>query len=916
MPTLPDKTALGAPPNPDPNRPIVQLPTGATDPGALALDAVGSGLRDISGIVKLKAREDEDYEVQKALIDFDLAQEKRLDDAKRTAAPEAKDFTANYRGEYDAAARDFMKGVPDRLKPKLDEILVKRGAGFEKRAYDFELLERDRFHIDDVNTRLTEIYNDSMSSPERHAENAQRGLALLKASKLTERAKMKATREFLDKNEEFAIRALADRYAAEGRDVGEIIEMLRRVPRGSWRKDSPVAIEGEVEDFRRETNAKPSVRFNNPGAMYPGPSSQKFGAIGTEVIGGGHKIAVFPDAVSGAAAQFDLLASAKYKGKRLEEVVRPWSGNNNVGTYLEVIRRETGLDRNVVLTEEMLRNPAIAIPLAKAMAVQEAGKPYPLSDAGWQRAHQMAFGGKDYKPPATMDLLDREAARTRQAVPLNQLPDGTVERTELPAPPPATVPKDQQPPKINPETGEIIREIGADQSDIPQQGTLKPIANDAQDEPFEADEVPYRHLSPTTRRRLINVLRTANRAQITTQITDDIERIRLGREPTRGPDGLTVLERAKQILPPIQYRKLQEQWQEAEIEHRAMSPLRSLPVEQMYDHVQSIMRDAEQNEESLRAARKVRDKTEREIEKIRKLRETDPVRSVNGFVGEETDERRPPLPNTMAAINIIREGRKPDVVIGPDGKPVPVGPSKPRLSQQQQWELMFEARLKDQEIIMPDEPERHRIIDRAEAQKLLRLPKDVKNIDRNRYRQLIGEAAERAEQTYGPKYAKRALQEAIAFQLAGADEEHKQIQAGILRKMVQGEPITATEIGQLADLEKLNRAGLRFGSDALAGLDRLGRGPQFPIAPIGDPTKPAIGQTYQPSDRQVEWLRQNPEGWQVFDQKFGVGSAARVLGSDDPWDGRRASLPKAKPGSREQRAADAVKPKDTGWFGR
>lgn len=41
-----------------------------------------------------------------------------------------------------------------------------------------------------------------------------------------------------------------------------------------------------------------SIRYNNPGAMWPGPSSQRFGANGYETIGGGNKIAVFDDPVA------------------------------------------------------------------------------------------------------------------------------------------------------------------------------------------------------------------------------------------------------------------------------------------------------------------------------------------------------------------------------------------------------------------------------------------------------------------------------------------------------------------------------------------------------------------------------------------------------------------------------------------
>jgi hypothetical protein len=134
-----------------------------------------------------------------------------------------------------------------------------------------------------------------------------------------------------------------------------------------------------------------AIRYNNPGAMYPGPSAKKFGSTETKTIGGGHKIAVFPDAVSGAAAQFDLLDRV-YTGKTLASAIRKWSGGNSVSTYLKVIEKEAGLSGDTLLTEEMMRDPAVAIPLVKAMARQESGRDYPIGDQDWQRAHQMAFG--------------------------------------------------------------------------------------------------------------------------------------------------------------------------------------------------------------------------------------------------------------------------------------------------------------------------------------------------------------------------------------------------------------------------------------------------------------------------------------------------------------------------------------------
>lgn len=188
----------------------------------------------------------------------------------------------------------------------------------------------------------------------------------------------------------------------EAREPGSIVGPDLQMPTSAPqipREAVAAALDGPLPDFRGR-GGPASIRYNNPGAQYPGPSARRFGSIGTETIGGGHKIAVFPDAVSGAAAQFDLFAN-RYTGIPLRSAIRKWSGGNSPGTYLKVIERETGLKPNTVLTREHLQDPKIAIPLAKAMSVQEAGRPYPMPDAAWQAAHAKAFGGQVASAPSS-----------------------------------------------------------------------------------------------------------------------------------------------------------------------------------------------------------------------------------------------------------------------------------------------------------------------------------------------------------------------------------------------------------------------------------------------------------------------------------------------------------------------------------
>jgi hypothetical protein len=134
-----------------------------------------------------------------------------------------------------------------------------------------------------------------------------------------------------------------------------------------------------------------SIRTNNPGAQWPGPSARAFASTGDETIGGGNRIAVFDNPEQGAAAQFHLLDRA-YVGMPLSSAINKWSGGNNAPQYMQFITQQTGLSPDTVVTPELLRGPQ-GVALVKAMAQHEAGRPYPLSDDQWTGAQRAAFGG-------------------------------------------------------------------------------------------------------------------------------------------------------------------------------------------------------------------------------------------------------------------------------------------------------------------------------------------------------------------------------------------------------------------------------------------------------------------------------------------------------------------------------------------
>jgi hypothetical protein len=143
-----------------------------------------------------------------------------------------------------------------------------------------------------------------------------------------------------------------------------------------------------------------AIRYNNPGAMYPGPSATRYGSTGYGVIGGGHKIAQFADPVDGAAAQFDLL-NRGYANMTLRDLIHKWSGGNSSAAYANAIASRTGIGLDDKVTPEMLRDANFAVPFAKAKAQWETGQAYPLTDEQWRQAHARATGGEAPQTPAS-----------------------------------------------------------------------------------------------------------------------------------------------------------------------------------------------------------------------------------------------------------------------------------------------------------------------------------------------------------------------------------------------------------------------------------------------------------------------------------------------------------------------------------
>lgn len=154
-----------------------------------------------------------------------------------------------------------------------------------------------------------------------------------------------------------------------------------------------------------------SIRYKNPGAMWPGPRATKWGSTrwvylndGTGQGGGGkgNKIAIFDTWVQGICAQLDLWrTSPNYRNKRFDQAIAIWSGGNNVEAYIRyVLTRISGMHRGTIMNDEFWNGP-MGVKFLKVQAGHEAGKQIPAPEADWIEAQRLVMSGAAPKAPAS-----------------------------------------------------------------------------------------------------------------------------------------------------------------------------------------------------------------------------------------------------------------------------------------------------------------------------------------------------------------------------------------------------------------------------------------------------------------------------------------------------------------------------------
>lgn len=459
----------------------------------------------------------------------------------------------------------------------------------------------------------------------------------------------------------------------------------------------------------------------------------------------------------------------------------------------------------------------------------------------------------------------------------------------------------------------------------------------------------YSRLSPDRRQAILYNARRDMSAAMQDELKADKEVALATGEVPKGPDGLTTLERAARfkILNNNQLTRAAIQIDRAKLTHGAVAPLSNMTDDDAVAHIGQFGEAAIKNGASPAAIATATKDAQRAQEKIRKLRNSNPKAAVMGGVlpgsapqmrtgedgqvyfepGAENDLRFQPAQEVAEARALIKaaqeQQRNPNKLF----TAIRTDPIKAQ-------EIMIEAVLKAQARLMPGQEHKYRIIDEAEAEKLLAMPKgmEVNGADFSRY---VRAATDRAEKIYGPTYAERAVKDAILFRFKKQDDitTSDGIIAGILQRgaMIGGfqagsergqgwrrgdinEWITETrrDLDRVSSLAEIDRVERTFAGGYQDGR----RAPDNPRAPFdyargfqGFDGETIGGQNWQDpkgffSSKRSEpgvlatpeitkltpevegalttWLQKNPKQWRTVDRDFGPGTAARLLKEAQP----------------------------------
>lgn len=882
MAKIPDYTSLDQP-IVSPARPDANVSRDALAAPGRAMAGFGQDVKQLGVALQAQQEEADDYETRKRFVDFDLQQEKALDEAKRNVGPEAKNFTNQYMAGYHTNAQNFFKDVPESQRAKYDYQLVQRGAAYEKRANDYELAERDKYHLQDIDTQTQTLRFSTTEKPASYKENLARGVYLIDGSRLPPEQKMKLRKQFAEGIEEDAIRA----RIGNGEDPETVINDIKRVPRKDDVQSGPVRSGRDLSNF---VTISPSLMsgdkdrnidtLNVPftsalGAAFEAMPPELRDAVQIEQASRsrGYQAKLRSDYVNGRGPLAAPPGSSRHEtGNAID--LGPASGSEKDPKFQEALKwLYANGERYGIENPESIRNKdsghfqftGVVPPSGNEVRVAQngiPGQPDNAAPAGLSEA-----GNIDLKNRPRV-VNDDGTTSTIRSISINEdgkevlIPTVSDDGRLL---------SDADATALYQKTGKHLGKFDSADNATAYAKRL----HDDQEALIDSDEgtTPYRHLSPEKRRTLITVAREAGRATVVDDITNDIAQIRRTGAPKAGADGRTSLDRGKALLTPRQLQKATEDWKEAELEYKTVAPLANMSEDEAHEHIGAMLPDDGDSDYATKV--KVAKIADDRLKKIVTERKKDPALSVNA------------TPEVREAFDLIkRAGQAQNAV---DGGTVD---ARGMISPVRAHEMVIEARIAAQRRLGLSDSEISPITNK-QISDLLQIP-DPRLLSANDLTKKLKDASARAEEIYGPKYAKMAFE--AATRSIAKNQQTRDLVSPIVRKMIVGDSVTPEDFKAS---EYLGRAAL---SDVLFDPTAQSVNPMTYSVPEAFPAtktepgksgffsstpdkttgpfstaKPAKAFKQAVPPEAIQMLLDNPGLHVQFDQKYGPGSAAAAL---------------------------------------
>lgn len=239
MAKIQDWTAIGRPNRTSPMT-LTQIDAGAMGAPGRAQQQLGQSIAQAgkaigAAIGSFQEGQDKSAKFQNeiALQEFALKQDDAYNAALRDIPEDGKGFRSGVSTAYFNNAREFMKTVPDDLKPETDLRLHSMHMDLERRSRDAEYKQQDNYNVKVLDGALEKYHSDTeanLDDPNRLYTNIQRGIEAIDASTLPENRKAALRQQYGAQSEERYIEAKRSEIMGRiGTDTPENIEK-------SWRE--------------------------------------------------------------------------------------------------------------------------------------------------------------------------------------------------------------------------------------------------------------------------------------------------------------------------------------------------------------------------------------------------------------------------------------------------------------------------------------------------------------------------------------------------------------------------------------------------------------------------------------------------------------------------------------------------------